>query len=533
MSTHLPRLYAGLAAIVLLVACKKADDGHEHASDHPPGHDHHDEGHGHGETPMMRVTLWSEKLELFAEHPIVVAGSEASLLAHITVLKDFSPLDAGVLRLELDGPVKIQTEARAPLRAGIYQLTFKVGPAGTYRGRLIVEGSAAADTIDGIVIEAHAPSPVPRPDGEHEDHNGGQLVEFLKEQQWGVPFATAFASPGTLIASADVAGEVTTPPGGSAEIGAPMAGRLIAPAQGLPRPGDLVRKGQILATLAPAPSSGEDAARATLGVSEAEARLARARAGAESATRLLRDQAISQREFDDAQRESSVAEEALRAARKARELFAGAAGAAGSWQLVVPIDGTLDDVAATPGAAVSPGTVLFRVVDTRELWIRARVPEQDAPRVRSDRDASFQIAGLEGYLPIDVTGDDANASLITLGRTVHPASRTVDLIYALRAPDPRLRVGGLVRVSVPASEDFSGIVLPKSAVLDDGGRQVVFVQIDGEHFEERTVRTGAVQGARIGITHGLTGTERVVTRGAHVVRLASQANTGPAHGHIH
>jgi cobalt-zinc-cadmium efflux system membrane fusion protein len=526
-------LVAGLVAVALLSACKRREGGHEHASEHPPGHDHHQPGHGHGDVPVVRITRWSERLELFAEHPAPVAGAELSVLAHLTVLDGFRPLDGAGVRLELEGPAPVQAEARTPVRPGIYRLTFVPQRAGTYRGRLVVSGTVT-DSVDGIAIEVFDKKPERAP-ASAEEHEEGRFIELLKEQQWGVPFATAFAQRGKLIASIEVAGNVATPPGGSAEVGAPIAGRLIPPAKGLPRPGDSARKGQVLATLAPAPSSPEEAARAGLVVSEAEARVAKARAALERAERLIRDQAISQREVEDARREVGVADEALRAARSAQQLFTGATGGtgSGSWRLVAPIDGTVVDVAATPGAAVAQGTVLFRVVDMRELWIVARVPEQDAARLRSDRNASFQIAGLEGFLPIDVTSDDAGASLVTVGRTVDPTSRTVDVIYALRTPDPRLRVGGLVRVSVPAGDDFEGVVVPRGAIVDDEGRELVYVQVDGEHFEERPVRAGPRQGGLVAITQGLTGGERLVVRGAHVVRLAARASSSQPHGHIH
>ena len=67
----------------------------------------------------------------------------------------------------------------------------------------------------------------------------------------------------------------------------------------------------------------------------------------------------------------------------------------GPWNLLAPIDGTIISVSAKPGAVVAPGDVLFRIVDTQELWIVAKVPEQDALRLRSDRDASFKFSGLD------------------------------------------------------------------------------------------------------------------------------------------
>jgi membrane fusion protein, heavy metal efflux system len=539
---HVGHVGHALALAALLASCRGEDARHDHASEHPPGHDHHDEGHGHGDTPVVRVTRWSERLELFAEHPVAVAGQSVDVLAHLTVLDGFRALEQAAVALELDGEgaPPIRASAPSPVRPGIYSLAFTPARPGVYRGRLVVTGSIE-DTVDGIELRVFEDAHQAAESAPPSDHAGhAELVELLKEQQWAVPFATAFAAQGALIASIEVAGSVATPPGGTADVGAAIAGRVIAPVRGLPRPGDVVRKGQLLATLAPAPSSPEEAARAGLAVAEAESRAAAARAALERAQRLIRDQAISQRELDDAGREVAVADEAVRAAQGARALFSGASaggGGAGAWRLIAPIAGTLEEVRATPGAAVSPGEVLFRIVDTRELWIRARVPEQDAARLRVDRDASFQIAGVDQWLPIGVAGDvpgqDASASLVTVGRTVDPTSRTVDVIYALRQPDPRLRVGGLVRVALPAGDDFSGVVVPRAAIIEQEGRELVYVQVDGEHFEERGVRTGPRAGDLSGIESGLAAGERVVTRGAHVLRLTARAGSGEAHGHIH
>jgi len=120
-----------------------------------------------------------------------------------------------------------------------------------------------------------------------------------------------------------------------------------------------------------------------------------------------------------------------------------------------------------------------------------------------------------------------------VGRTVDPVSRTVDVIYALTTPSDALRVGGLVDVSLPVGKDFHGVVVPKSAVLDHEGRDVVYVQVDGEHFAQRVVKLGPSAGNRVGIEHGLAEGERVVTRGAHLVRLADRPKNAQAHGHIH
>ncbi len=562
-SQHNRRLVIAVGAVALIAACGSRESPHEHASEHPAGHDHHAPAHGHGDQPVLRATRWSENLELFSEQPAAVAGEEVALLAYLTRLEASGPLADATLRLELRGPTAIDVETRESIQPGIYRLAFLPPLAGVYRGRLVVSGSID-DVIDGITIEVFASDEAAQAAAPREEEEG-RFIEFLKEQQWGVGFATEAAENGSLTTAIEVAGTVDAPPDGWAEVGAPIAGRVVPPPLGLPRPGETVRKGDLLATLAPAPSSPEEAARADLAVSEAQARLARAESNVARAERLLHDQAISQRELEDARREAQVAGEARRAAAAAQSIAAGgtsgASVSAGAWRLVAPIAGNLVDVRARPGASVAQGSLLFTILDARELWIRARVPEQDAARLRTDHAASFRIAGLDDFLPLggaqdsDRSTGDGGASVgagagggpdggageraagtgatVIVGRTIDPASRTVDVIYALRAPDPRLRVGGLVQVSIPAGPEFSGVVIPRAAIIDDDGRAVVYVQSDGEHFEERHVRTGARQGDRVAVVDGLAPGERIVTRGASMVRLAARAVSTEAHGHIH
>ncbi len=549
-------LTTALLALGLLPSCRQERESYEHSKEHVDGHDHHREGHGHGDTPMNRVTKWSNDFELFAEIPPLQSGKLAKILAHVTVLSDFSPLAAGRLTLHATGPETFTAISEEPLRSGIFELAFTPGAPGTYSAELRVEGpsSGSIGGIELVVAAAGEQASSKHGESEHaesehaehgDDDGHGEhsaekadddgVIELLKEQQWGVPFATAFAVEGSLVAGIEVSGSVTTPPNGFAEVGAPIAGRIVSPPKGLPRPGSPVAKGALLATLSPAPSSPEGAARAQLAVVEAEARAAAAKAALGRAQRLIADEAISQRELEDAQREVTVAEQAIRSAREASRLFTGASGgtSSGSWRLVAPIGGTLTTVEAKPGASVSPGEVLFRIVDQSELWIRARVPEQDVARVRTDQDAQYRVTGLDEHRPIRLTGDEPGASLVTVSKVVDPVSRTVDVIYALHTEDPALRVGGLLSVHLPTGEASHGILVPRTAMVRDRGQELVYVQRDGEHFEERNVKTGASNGDRVIVLSGLSVGERIVVKGAHLVKLARSAGAEQPHGHIH
>jgi multidrug efflux pump subunit AcrA (membrane-fusion protein) len=75
--------------------------------------------------------------------------------------------------------------------------------------------------------------------------------------------------------------------------------------------------------------------------------------------------------------------------------------------------------------------------------------------------------------------------------------------------------------------------IPKAAVLMEAGRPYVFVQVGGERFARRFIEVAARDGDLIGIKSGVKPGERVVTRGAYEVQLASAAKGLPAEGHVH
>ncbi|MEL6339171.1 MAG: efflux RND transporter periplasmic adaptor subunit [Myxococcota bacterium] len=534
----------GNAAIAFLLcgtfmSCNSHDHPHphgegDHSHDANGGHtDHgeHEAGHGHGEG-AMGVTQWTDTLELFAEYPPAITGKEVPFLAHLTLLPSFEALEDATVTLVLDGPAHAEAKVTKMLRSGIFQPVLEAPAPGTYQASLRVQGPRVDDTIVGFEIVVHPNATSAVAVSSNDDGAGAEPISFLKEQQWQIPFGTAFAQSGSVTPTIEVAGEVSTPPSGQAEIGAPIAGRVIAPSGGIPSPGETVRKGQLLASIAAAPAAPEAGARADLAVVEAEARLQTALAAVERADRLIADRAIAQREVEGAHRELGVAEEAVRASNRARDVFTGAAGGA-SFYLTAPLAGVLVEVRATTGQSVQGGEQLFRVVNLDEIWIKARVPEQQAALIRADEDAAYRLPGTDRWTELDVTGDAPTASVVNVGRAVDRRSRTVEVIYALKAVDERLRIDAMVRVAVPAGDPWHGVVVPSDAVLEDDGRSVVYVQLEGEAFEERAVRLGPRSGSFTGVVNGVRAGERVVTLGANFVRLASRASTAPSHGHVH
>ena len=77
------------------------------------------------------------------------------------------------------------------------------------------------------------------------------------------------------------------------------------------------------------------------------------------------------------------------------------------------------------------------------------------------------------------------------------------------------------------------VTVPASAIVDDGGQPVVFVQVGGESFERRPVRLGHREGGDVQVIGDVAAGDRVVTTGAPLIRLAALSPQVPAHGHTH
>ena len=74
--------------------------------------------------------------------------------------------------------------------------------------------------------------------------------------------------------------------------------------------------------------------------------------------------------------------------------------------------------------------------------------------------------------------------------------------------------------------------MPSTALVDDGGVSVVYVQVEGESFARQEVRVTANQGASLAV-EGLPMWCRVVTRGGAAIRRAALLRSGPPEGHVH
>jgi len=325
---------------------------------------------------------------------------------------------------------------------------------------------------------------------------------------------------------------VTAPADRRAAVAPPSAGVLAAPPAGrLPRPGDRVAAGDLLALIRPETATAAAFAAARADLARAEASRATAAAELERAETLAGDGAAAVRRLEEARAADAAAAAALTAARRAERAYRDAGlrvrDGAVVLELAAPIDGVVTAVHFGPGEAVDPARPVFSLLDPSEVWLRGLVPEADAPLMTAAPAASFRVPGSVAD-PVPLPAD----ALVSVGVAVDRGSRTVPVLYRLDNSHA-LPVGTTIELFLETRRSERGVVAPLTALVESDGRAAVFVQRDGTTFERRLVEVGGRDGARALLLSGVAPGERIVTASPYSVLLAAEATSVPAHGHTH
>ena len=514
-----------LSTSVLLVGCgDESSDGHSHGGDeHSHSATQTAEEHDHGSGVTM--TVWSERVEIFAEYPTMVAGeTSAPWAVHVTRLNGSRPLTEGVLTLRFrrpDGAAYVHT-VEGPPEPGIFIPQPSIPEPGTFRLFMIVDGAQVQDTIEvGNVTVYESASAAPAPE------TNAAEISYPKEQQWETSFGIAEARERSIQRSVEATGTIEPVAGQFAKVSAPVSG-LTSPRENLdmPVPGDRVRQGQTIATLSPSGGAGSYA--------DLKGRVERLEREVRRAERLVAAEAIPRKRLVEARHDLTLARAALESMGgggtasqpTSSSSESSTSGAGFNYNLKAPISGRVQERHLAPGSRVEVGTVLYTIIDPSRVWIRLRVPAEYASVTAQATGAVFTVEGSDRM--------HQASRVVSTRASIDPDTRTLPV--RLEAPNPTgaLKIGMMADAQLLLEDVQSGVAIPNEAIQTEDGQPVAYVQTGGESFERRPLQLGPTDGEHTLVERGVRAGEHVVTTGAYQVYLASLNSSQMAgHGHPH
>ncbi len=232
---------------------------------------------------------------------------------------------------------------------------------------------------------------------------------------------------------------------------------------------------------------------------------------------LLEHNAISQKDFEQAQGDAQQTQAEVEAAPEQVQVFGmDPDHASTQLQVKAPRAGVILDIGAALGEfsqALSAPAPLATVADITSVWAVGDIYEQDLSAAKS---------GQVAQVTLNAYPDQRWAGRVNVvSDAVDPNTRTLHVRVILPNDGFRIKPGmfGAIRILRSSAQ---GILLPTAAVIREGNDAYVFVAKGNGRFERRTIKIGRTLDGSIEVASGVNAGETIVSEGTLLLRSAGQ-----------
>jgi cobalt-zinc-cadmium efflux system membrane fusion protein len=182
------------------------------------------------------------------------------------------------------------------------------------------------------------------------------------------------------------------------------------------------------------------------------------------------------------------------------------------FEMKSPLTGIVVERAVTPGQSVTGDSdhVLFTIADLDSLQVVADVYERDLALVR---EGQLAVVKVEAYPELDFP-----ATVTAVGDVVDPATRTIKVRARVKNESHKLKPEMFARLQLDVSDTAQFLTVPREAVLEVDGKQFVYVVENGNRYIKREIKIANISPEQARVVDGLRQGERIVTKGAVLVK---------------
>jgi multidrug efflux pump subunit AcrA (membrane-fusion protein) len=206
-------------------------------------------------------------------------------------------------------------------------------------------------------------------------------------------------------------------------------------------------------------------------------------------------------------------EQGLKAAQGTRESAQGhmlSAEAQLSYSRILsPLDGVVTDRPLFEGDLANANQPILTVMDISKLIAKAHIAQSEAASLKVGNPAELRVPGLN---------DPVKGRVTLVSPALDPGSTTIEVWVEASKPDPALRPGITVTLSITAKTVKDAIVVPTSAVFKspEGADIVLLAGSDG-HAHVKSVQTGVRAADRTQIVSGIKAGDVVISSGGYAL----------------
>lgn len=279
-----------------------------------------------------------------------------------------------------------------------------------------------------------------------------------------------------------------------------------------------VKAGQALCTVSSGNFAGNNGA---VNFAEASSRYEKARADYERATELATDKIVSQKELLAVKADY---EQAKAVYDNLKTHFS-----ASGHTVTSPLSGFIKQVFVKNGSYVEAGQALVEVSSNSTLFLRAEVPTKHASILATIKTATIRSMSDNRTYSLE----SLNGKVVSYGKAASGDGFLIPITVQI-SNNGSFIPGSFVEVNLKTVTSEKALVVPVTALMEEQGAFFVWVQLTPERYEKREVFLGGTDGIDVAIKQGIAVNERIVTRGAMLIKLAQSTGALDAHsGHVH
>jgi len=179
-----------------------------------------------------------------------------------------------------------------------------------------------------------------------------------------------------------------------------------------------------------------------------------------------------------------------------------------------PIDGVVTDRPLYEGDLATANQPLLTVMNLSRLIAKSHIPQSEAAPLKVGNPAEIKVAGLD---------EPVKAHVRLVSPALDPGSTTVEVWVEARKPEPALRPGITVTVSMTARTAKDAIVVPTAAVFKNAeGAEYVVLAGSDEKAHQKTVQVGIRNGDEAQVVAGINPGDPVITSGGYALPDGTQ-----------
>lgn len=477
-------------------------------------HDHsHDEEE---EIPPVSLTKYSSNLELFVDFPYLIAGKPTTMMVHLTRIGEkFQPIQDGKIRSTLSIAGKdFFAEANDQSSMGIYEIDIipEIKGSGRLTFEIQSDGISEEFVFENIEVYQDLVAVVRN----QKKSGNGEEITYLKPQAWNIEFANEPVRRTVFREILKTSGQVIAAPGDETVISANSSGAVLY-ASNKTVIGSKLNVGDHIFTIT---GGGLTQENPDVYYKETKANYELAKAEFERAEILIKERIISERDYLKRKLEYENMQTTFQAVSKNYS--------SSGQKITTNSNGFLKNLLVSEGQYVEAGTPLALVSKNKKVMLQANVSQKYFQKLPTISAANFIIVSQNTVF----NTEEMNGKVISFGKSTSGNSSYIPITFEIDNIG-NIIPGSVAEVFLKSSPIPEALVIPVAALMEELGNFFVFVQTGGETFEKREIKLGGNDGKHVQVLSGLMEGERVVTKGAYAIKLASASGAIPEHGHSH